>query len=251
MAQFAEIFLGILTAMGGFVEIGELMFTLNGGTRFGYQLLWVNLLGTIGIMVYCEMAGRVAAVKRRAVFSLIRERTGFGAGLLTLVAATLVNLLTCAAEVGGVALLWQLVSGTPYRVLLLLALLFFVLVVWALSFQWIERIFGLGGLLMIVFLAALVSFGPDWGELASGFVPRWPQTSHPRDTLLYFYFAVALMSSIGVSMLASSARIHASRSHSRKSPRGGPPALVTRMSGSGQAASTAARPSGVVMSHAT
>ena len=51
MAQFAEIFLGILTAMGGFVEIGELTFTLNGGTRFAYQLLWVNLLGTIGIIV--------------------------------------------------------------------------------------------------------------------------------------------------------------------------------------------------------
>jgi Mn2+/Fe2+ NRAMP family transporter len=196
MARFADIFLGILTAMGGFVEIGELTFTLNGGTHFGYQLLWVTMLGTIGIMVYCEMAGRVAAVKRRAVFSLIRERAGFGAGLLTLVAATLVNLLTCAAEIGGVALLWQLASGTPYRVLLLLALLFFVLVVWVLSFQSIERIFGLGGLLMIVFLAALVSVGPDWGELAAGFIPRWPQTSLPRDTLLYFYFAVALMSSI-------------------------------------------------------
>jgi len=196
MAQFAEIFLGILTAMGGFVEIGELTFTLNGGTRFAYQLLWVNLLGTIGIIVYCEMAGRVAAVKHRAVFSLIRERAGFSAGLLTLVASAIVNLLTCSAEIGGVALLWQLVSGAPYRVLLLLALLFLVLVVWLLSFQSIERIFGLGGLLMIVFGIALVHLGPDWRALAAGFVPRWPQTSHPRDTLLYFYFAVALMSSI-------------------------------------------------------
>ena len=41
---------------------------------------------------------------------------------------------------------------------------------------------------------------------------------------------VALISSIGVSMLASSALIQASRSQSRKSPGGGPPALVTRMS---------------------
>ena len=62
---------------------------------------------------------------------------------------------------------------------------------------------------------------------------------------------VALISSIGVSMFASSARIQASRSQSRKSPGGGPPALLTRMSGCGHAASAAARPSGVVMSHAT
>src|SRR6266852_2208352 len=53
---------------------------------------------------------------------------------------------------------------------------------------------------------------------------------------------VARISSIGVSMLASSALIQVSRSHSRKSPGGGPPALLTRMSGSGQAASAALRP---------
>ena len=119
-------------------------------------MLWVVLLGTVGIMVYCEMAGRIAAVKHQAVFSLIRERDGFSAGLLTLVAASIVNLLTCAAEVGGVALLWQLLSGWPYRGLLLAALFFFVIVVWSTPFKWIERIFGLGGLLMIVFIVAAV-----------------------------------------------------------------------------------------------
>ena len=62
---------------------------------------------------------------------------------------------------------------------------------------------------------------------------------------------VDLISSMGVSMLASSALIHASRSQSRKSPGGGPPALLTRMSTCGQAASAAARPPTVVMSPAT
>ncbi|HJV63643.1 MAG TPA: divalent metal cation transporter [Albitalea sp.] len=196
MGSFAEIFLGILTAMGGFVEIGELTFTLNAGTRFGAQLLWVAALGTVGIMVYCEMAGRIAAVKHRAVFSLIRERAGFSAALATLVAANIVSLLTCAAEVGGVALLWQLLSGWPYRGLLLLALAFFLLVVWFMSFSAIERVFGLGGLLMVVFIAAALWFKPDWSEVAGGLLPRLPDSSDPRDRLMYLYFAVALMSSI-------------------------------------------------------
>ena len=56
---------------------------------------------------------------------------------------------------------------------------------------------------------------------------------------------------IGASMLASIAAIQASRPHSRKSPRGGPPALLTRMSGFGQASSTAARPASVAMSPGT
>ena len=62
---------------------------------------------------------------------------------------------------------------------------------------------------------------------------------------------VALISSIGVSMLASIALIQSSRVQLRKSPGGGPPALLIRMSGSGQAFSTASRPAGVVMSPAT
>src|SRR5678815_4059671 len=101
MGKLGEIFLGILTAMGGFVEIGELTFTLNAGQHFGYSLLWVVPLGTLGIMVYCEMAGRIAAVRKRAVFSLVRERAGFTPALVTLIAALAVNLLTCAAEIGA------------------------------------------------------------------------------------------------------------------------------------------------------
>src|SRR5262249_35243452 len=61
----------------------------------------------------------------------------------------------------------------------------------------------------------------------------------------------ALIRKIGVSMLASRARSHTSRSHSRKSPGGGPPALLTRMSGAGHACRSAARTASVVMSPAT
>jgi Mn2+/Fe2+ NRAMP family transporter len=197
MGQAAEIFLGILTAMGGFVEIGELVFTLTAGTRFGYQLAWVSVLGTIGIMAYCEMAGRVAAVRHRPVFSLVRERAGFTAGAVTLVASLVVSLLTCAAEIGGIALLWQLVSDGPYRLFVVLAFVVFALVVWVLPFQWIERVYGLGGLMMIVFVVALVAIGPDWSEIARGLMPRAaPSGGSTRDTLLYAYVAVALMSSI-------------------------------------------------------
>jgi manganese transport protein len=196
MGKAAEVFLGILTAMGGFVEIGELTFTVNAGTHFGYQLLWIVAIGTIGIIVYCEMAGRIAAVRHRPVFSVIRERNGFKAGLATLVAANTVCLLTCAAEIGGVAMLWQLLSDWPYRILLVVAMAFFLAVVWFLPFQWIERIFGLGGLFMIMFGIALLKLAPDWDAMAAGFVPRWPQVEGSRDALLYFYYAVALASSI-------------------------------------------------------
>ena len=66
---------------------------------------------------------------------------------------------------------------------------------------------------------------------------------------------VALISSMGVSMLASKALSQASRSQLRKSPGGGPPALVTTMSkslpGPPGTENKAARPASVVMSAAT
>jgi len=193
--QFLEIFLGILTAMGGFVEIGELTFMLNAGSKFDYRLLWVVALGTIGIIVFGEIAGRIAAVRGQGLFHVIRERAGIRLGLLTLAAATIVCLLTCAAEIGGIALLWQLMSGLPYRLLIVLALAFFLLASWFLPFKWIERIFGLLGLFMVIFIVLACKVSPDWSSVVAGLVPSLPQG--PTDQrLLQSYYAVALLSSV-------------------------------------------------------
>jgi manganese transport protein len=194
--KFLEIFLGILTALGGFVEIGELLFSMNAGAKFHFSLLWVIVLGTVGIIVYGEMAGRIAAVARAPVFDVIRDRTGPRLGLATLVAAVVVGVMTCAAEVGGVALILQLLLDLPYRLYVVVALIFFLVVIWLLPFKWIERVFGLGGLLMLVFMATAVALKPDWREVASGLVPQLPKLSSKGEYLSYAYYAVALLSSI-------------------------------------------------------
>ena len=81
--------------MGGFVDVSELVFAAQAGSRFLFALIWVFALGTIGIMVFGEMGGRVAAVAKLPVFNLMRQRLGLQLGLLTLVGATVVNVITC------------------------------------------------------------------------------------------------------------------------------------------------------------
>ena len=196
MTNFLELFLGILTAMGGFVEIGELTFAVNAGAKFGYSLLWIVALGTVGIIVYGEMAGRVAAVRGQPVFNVIRERVGFDGGLVTLLAATAVNLLTCAAEIGGVALIWQLLADWPYRALVAIAFAFLTLGVWVLPFQWIERVFGLGGLLLVIYLVVAIVEDPHWGDVGAALLPNVPVLESTQEYKLYAYYAVALVSSI-------------------------------------------------------
>ena len=189
MSKVLGLALGILAAIGGFVDIGDLVFNVAAGATFGYSLMWVVVIGVIGIIVYSEMCGRVAAVSEKAVFDAIRERVGFKAGLGALVASEVVNLLTLAAEVGGVAIALQLLSGLPYRWLLVLAVAALAVVIWVTSFEWLERIFGYGGLCMLVFAVAAVKLGPSWGDVGKGLLPQLP--SH--DKLLYAYFAVGLL----------------------------------------------------------
>jgi Mn2+/Fe2+ NRAMP family transporter len=69
-----SIALGILAAIGGFVDIGDIVFNVSAGATFGYQLLWAVVIGVGGIITYAEMCGRVAAVSGRAVFDVVRER---------------------------------------------------------------------------------------------------------------------------------------------------------------------------------
>ena len=53
---------------------------------------------------------------------------------------------------------------------------------WVLPFKWIERTYGLLGLLMLVFAVALVAIHPPWDKLAGGFVPARPaRASAPRS----------------------------------------------------------------------
>jgi manganese transport protein len=184
-----QVALGILAAIGGFVDIGDLVFNVSAGATFGYQLLWVVVIGVIGIIVYSEMCGRVAAVSEKAVFDTVRERLGFKVGLMALISAQVVNLMTLTAEIGGVAICLQLLSGLPYRWLIVIAGIVLGIVVWVTSFDWIERIFGYGGLCLLVFAVAAVKLNPAWGAVAHGFVPHM----NAESPLLYAYFAIGLL----------------------------------------------------------
>ena len=189
MSKVFSLALGILAAIGGFVDIGDLVFNTAAGATFGYQLMWVIPIGVVGIIVYSEMSGRVAAVSGKAVFDAVRERTGFTVGLSALLASEVVNLLTLAAEIGGVAIALQLLSGLPYRLLLVLAVAGLAVVIWTIKLDWIERLFGYGGLCLVVFAVAAVKLEPDWGKVGNGFIPHIAQ----NNTLLYLYFVIGLL----------------------------------------------------------
>jgi Mn2+/Fe2+ NRAMP family transporter len=182
--------LGILTAIGGFVDIGDLVTNAQVGARFGLSLSWVVVIGVLGICVFAEMSGRVVAVSGRATFDLVRERLGPRVGLLNLVASMFITFLTFVAEIGGVALALQLVASVHLLLIVPLVGLLVWLVLWRAKFGAIENVFGVLGLALVVFAVATWKLGPDWGALLqqAATVDK-PADEHWRT---YAYYAVAL-----------------------------------------------------------
>lgn len=190
MKKLFAVALGILTAIGGFVDIGDLVTNGLVGARFGLSLVWVVLVGIVGICVFAEMSGRVAAVSGRATFDLIRERLGPRMGLLNLGASMAVTLLTFIAEIGGVALALELATSiNPYLWIPVVGAAVW-LVLWRVRFAVLENAFGLAGLALIVFAVALWQLGPDWSSLVQS--ATHPSLPEGESRAVYAYYAIAL-----------------------------------------------------------
>jgi Mn2+/Fe2+ NRAMP family transporter len=191
MKRALEIFLGVLTAFGGFVDMGDLVANAQTGARFGMGLAWVVVVGVIGIVVFAEMAGRVAAISGRPVFDIVRERLGARAALVNLVASFSINLLTLTAEIAGLAVIVQLATGLNYLMWVVPAGLAVWAVIWLVRFKTMERVFGLTGLLIGVVAVAVWRLQPDLGSLvADAAHPSIPQT---ESVATYAFFAIALL----------------------------------------------------------
>lgn len=191
MKKVMAVALGILTAIGGFMDIGDLVTDALIGARFGLSMVWVTLVAVVGITAYSEMAGRVAAATHRTVFDLVRERMGERMALVNLVVSYLVLLITLVAELCGVALALELASDVHYLLWVPLVALLAFFVFWKMPFQIMERLYGIVGLALFVFVVAVWHLGPDWGQM-------FHDVTHPTlpagEALpTYFFYALVML----------------------------------------------------------
>ena len=76
MKKAGQVALGIITGIGGFLEIGTMATSAQAGASFRFSLIWALVLGTICLIFLIEMTGRHAAISKHslacAVFSAPR-----------------------------------------------------------------------------------------------------------------------------------------------------------------------------------
>ncbi len=191
MGKLGSITLGIVTAIGGFIDMGELVTCSQAGAQYRFSLLWTVVVGTLGIIVYADTAGRVAISSGRSIFDAIRDRLGFRLALIPLAAALVVNVLTLVIELAGMALALQIVTGWSYLWLYPLAALVITVVLWFASFDFVENSASLLGLAILIFVVGAIKLAPRWGEVARQSV--FPTIPHGQSPAAYGFAAVSLI----------------------------------------------------------
>src|SRR5215210_6148284 len=106
-----EITLGVVTSIGGFLDVGAIATAVQAGAAFKFQLIWAIALGTICVIFLVEMSGRLSAVSKHTLVSALRERFGANLFFIPFVAELVLDFLLLAAEIGGVCIALQLVTG--------------------------------------------------------------------------------------------------------------------------------------------
>jgi Mn2+/Fe2+ NRAMP family transporter len=182
-----QIALGVIAAIGGFVDIGDLVFNSQAGATLGYSALWAVPVGVVGIMLFAEMSGRIVAVAKKPNFVLVKERYGPRLGMLTLVTSLVLTVLTLSAELGGLGFVLNYFFDVSVGFFVLVAVLAIAAAIYFLPFGGLERVFGYLGLALLVYLAASIKLDPDWGDIGRGFVPE------SQGVTVYWYFVVGLI----------------------------------------------------------
>jgi Mn2+/Fe2+ NRAMP family transporter len=189
MKKVFQIALGIVTGIGGFLEVGSIATAAEAGASFRYALLWSIALGTICLIFLIEMTGRLAAVSKHSIADAVRERLGFPFAVIPRGAEIIVNVMVIGAEIGGVSLALKFVTGIEVRVWAIPVTLLIWLAIWAGTLNVIENATSIVGLVAIAFVVAAVKMHPDHDTVLRGFIPSAP--SH--DAAHYWYVAVGIL----------------------------------------------------------
>jgi Mn2+/Fe2+ NRAMP family transporter len=190
--KILEVALGILTSIGGFLDVGAIATAAEAGASFGFQLIWAILLGTVCVAMLVEMSGRLAAVSHHTLIDAIRERLGFNFLLLPLLAEIFVDFLVLAAEIGGVSLALQLVTGISFQWWALPVAAAIWLLLWKGNFDIIEDGVSILGLITLVFVVATIVLHPSLTQLGSGLLPTLPK----HDIAHYLFVAVSILGAL-------------------------------------------------------
>ena len=159
---------GIITGFAGNDAGGVATYTAV-GAHYGFAMLWLLVLSTIGLMVIQEMCARMGAVTGKGLSDLIRERFGVRWTIVAMLALLIANGSNVAAEYAGIAASLELLGVQRIVSVPLAAVLIWSLVVFF-SYRVVERALFVLVLAYVAYPISAFIVRPDWGAVTQGLV---------------------------------------------------------------------------------
>ena len=193
----------------GYMDPGNWATDIEGGARFGYQLIWVLLVSNWMAILLQTLASRLGLFAGRDLAQACRDFYSRPVSLILWVLCEIAIVACDLAEVLGSAIGINLLFGIPLLPAVLITAAD-VLLLLALQRQGIRKmealivslVFIVGACYVIeIFLAK-----PDWGQIAAA-------TFHPRLTGESLYIAIAIL---GATVMPHNLYLHSALVQSRR-----------------------------------
>ena len=191
----------------GFVDPGNWATNIEGGSRFGYELLWVVTLGTLMLVLIQHLAAKLGIATGKSLAVNIRDHFSGPVSAFLGVSVVLACIATDIAELLGGAIGFALLFGMPLWMGALLTLLLKIFLIISQRYHRVETIIvGFLGIITLCYLAELFIVRPEWSGVASGLVV-------PRVGRESIYVALAIL---GALVMPHNIFLHSNIIHSRE-----------------------------------
>ncbi len=168
LAYFGILGPGLVAASAG-NDAGGIYVYSSMGSQFGYSMLWVMVILTVGMAIVQEMCARMGAVTGKGLSDLIRENFPIRITALVMLAFLLANSGVIISEFIGIVAALKIFNVPAWISAPCAGLLLWWLVVKG-SYARVERIFLALTLLFFAYIFAAFIAKPDWGNVFVGSV---------------------------------------------------------------------------------
>ncbi|HNX52358.1 MAG TPA: Nramp family divalent metal transporter [Pontiellaceae bacterium] len=191
----------------GFIDPGNWATNIQGGSQFGYRLLWVITLSTLMLIVIQHMAAKLGIATGKSLAANIRERFPAPVSAFLGVTIVLACVATDVAELIGGAIGFNLLFGLPLWAGALITVFLEVFLLISQRYHRLETIIvGFLGIIACCYVIEILIVKPDWAVLAPALViPHVDRNS--------IYVAMAIL---GAVVMPHNVFLHSNVIHSRK-----------------------------------
>jgi len=191
----------------GFIDPGNWATNIEGGSKFGYTLLWVITLSTIMLIVIQHMAAKLGIATGKSLAVNIREHFAPPIAAFLGITIVLACIATDVAELIGGAIGFNLLFGLPLWAGALLTVLLEVFLIVSQRYHRLETIImGFLGIIGLCYIVEILIVKPDWATLA-------PSIIIPSVDRSSIYVAMAIL---GAVVMPHNIFLHSNVIHSRK-----------------------------------